>query len=270
MIDGRIVKTGGHDLAHRIEREGYDKRCVRRVRSLPESGAHRRRSRRCDATALRARRQPSSLSPFSLEQRTRRARPLRFVASGREKPGRFWRVDFESIAPEAGAIDLAPRTCALKISDPAVFVCDLATAARESPELFARAFGPPASPPQSSARLQRPSRSAASSCTYEPTMLATTRSSSATTRPPERQSFRGASCSPNAARASRSSNVSKAARSLSLRCHRSGYGRARGRPLCRFSASRRWRASNLESSRASRARSADVVGLGRARRRTCR
>jgi Fe-S cluster assembly ATP-binding protein len=25
MIDGRIVKTGGHGLAHRIEREGYDK-----------------------------------------------------------------------------------------------------------------------------------------------------------------------------------------------------------------------------------------------------
>jgi Fe-S cluster assembly ATP-binding protein len=25
MIDGRIVKTGGHDLAHLIEREGYDK-----------------------------------------------------------------------------------------------------------------------------------------------------------------------------------------------------------------------------------------------------
>jgi Fe-S cluster assembly ATP-binding protein len=25
MIDGRIVKEGGHDLAHRIEREGYDK-----------------------------------------------------------------------------------------------------------------------------------------------------------------------------------------------------------------------------------------------------
>jgi Fe-S cluster assembly ATP-binding protein len=24
MIDGRIVKTGGHDLAHRVEREGYD------------------------------------------------------------------------------------------------------------------------------------------------------------------------------------------------------------------------------------------------------
>jgi Fe-S cluster assembly ATP-binding protein len=24
MIDGRIVKTGGPDLAHRIEREGYD------------------------------------------------------------------------------------------------------------------------------------------------------------------------------------------------------------------------------------------------------
>jgi Fe-S cluster assembly ATP-binding protein len=25
MIDGRIVKTGGHDLAHLVEREGYDK-----------------------------------------------------------------------------------------------------------------------------------------------------------------------------------------------------------------------------------------------------
>jgi Fe-S cluster assembly ATP-binding protein len=25
MMDGRIVKEGGHDLAHRIEREGYDK-----------------------------------------------------------------------------------------------------------------------------------------------------------------------------------------------------------------------------------------------------
>ena len=25
MIDGRIVKEGGHDLAHRIEREGYDR-----------------------------------------------------------------------------------------------------------------------------------------------------------------------------------------------------------------------------------------------------
>jgi Fe-S cluster assembly ATPase SufC len=24
MIDGRIVKTGSHDLAERIEREGYD------------------------------------------------------------------------------------------------------------------------------------------------------------------------------------------------------------------------------------------------------
>jgi Fe-S cluster assembly ATP-binding protein len=25
MVDGRIVKEGGADLAHRIEREGYDK-----------------------------------------------------------------------------------------------------------------------------------------------------------------------------------------------------------------------------------------------------
>ncbi|MGB8150885.1 MAG: hypothetical protein WCE97_06785, partial [Candidatus Cybelea sp.] len=82
-----------------------------------------------------------SLSPFSLEQRARALDRFVSLRSGREKPGRFWRVDFESIAPEAGAIDLSTANVRVENRDPAIFVCDLATAARESPVLFARAFG---------------------------------------------------------------------------------------------------------------------------------
>jgi Fe-S cluster assembly protein SufD len=80
-------------------------------------------------------------SPFSIEQRTRALDRFISLRSGREKPGRFWRVDFESVAPEARAIDLSAANVRVENNDPAIFVCDLATAARESPELFARAFG---------------------------------------------------------------------------------------------------------------------------------
>lgn len=61
--------------------------------------------------------------------------------SGRERPGRFWRIDFESLVPDAAAI--APRRCgvAIETSDAAIVACDLATAAREHPNLLARAFG---------------------------------------------------------------------------------------------------------------------------------
>ncbi|MGA7200327.1 MAG: hypothetical protein WBX26_00745, partial [Candidatus Cybelea sp.] len=47
------------------------------------------------------------LSPLSVEQRTRALDRFVSLRSGREKPGRFWRVDFESISPEAGTIDLS-------------------------------------------------------------------------------------------------------------------------------------------------------------------
>ncbi|HYL27006.1 MAG TPA: Fe-S cluster assembly protein SufD [Candidatus Nitrosotalea sp.] len=60
------------------------------------------------------------------------------LPSGREKPGRFWRVDFESIVPEHGAV--APADVRIENRDSALIVCDLATAAREHPTLFARAF----------------------------------------------------------------------------------------------------------------------------------
>ena len=81
---------------------------------------------------------------------TRRSRSMsaralldRFFAlpSGREKPGRFWRIDFESILPDAGAIDDAAPASTRRERDPRVLACDLATAAREHPALLARAFG---------------------------------------------------------------------------------------------------------------------------------
>lgn len=63
------------------------------------------------------------------------------MPSGREKPGRFWKIDLE-------ALDYSNLTCgpaaAPKITSPqarGLIACDLATAAREHADLFARAFG---------------------------------------------------------------------------------------------------------------------------------
>lgn len=80
-------------------------------------------------------------APFALAERTRALDRFFSLPSGREKPGRFWRVDFESIAPDASAIDLRAANVSVENNDPAVLVCDLATAAREHPGLLARAFG---------------------------------------------------------------------------------------------------------------------------------
>lgn len=78
---------------------------------------------------------------LSLDERARALDRFFSLPSGREKPGRFWRVDFESIVPDAGAIDSGVTGVTVENGDRAVTVCDLATAAREHPRLFARAFG---------------------------------------------------------------------------------------------------------------------------------
>ncbi len=78
---------------------------------------------------------------FSLETRTRALDRFFSTASGREKPGHFWRVDFEAIVPDPEAIEVGPASVSVESSDRSVLLCDLATAAREHPELFARAFG---------------------------------------------------------------------------------------------------------------------------------
>jgi Fe-S cluster assembly protein SufD len=62
------------------------------------------------------------------------------LPSRREKPGRFWRVDFESMVPNPDSIDIDASAVAIEHADPALLVCDLITAAREHPELLKRAF----------------------------------------------------------------------------------------------------------------------------------
>jgi Fe-S cluster assembly protein SufD len=80
-------------------------------------------------------------APLSLEARTRALDRFFSTTSGREKPGRFWRVDFETIVPDPAAIEAVPASVSVESRDPAVVICDLATAAREHPELLGRAFG---------------------------------------------------------------------------------------------------------------------------------
>ena len=85
--------------------------------------------------------EPLGDAPLALDARTRLLDRFFSLQSGREKPGRFWRVDFESILPDAESIDAGIATSSVENADPAVVACDLATAARDYPELLARAFG---------------------------------------------------------------------------------------------------------------------------------
>lgn len=79
-------------------------------------------------------------APLLLDARRRLLERFLSLPSGHEKPGRFWKVDFEAIQPDAAAID-AGNVSSVECSDPGVRVFDLATAAREHPTLVARAFG---------------------------------------------------------------------------------------------------------------------------------
>jgi Fe-S cluster assembly protein SufD len=79
--------------------------------------------------------------PFTATQRRGFLDAFFATHSGREKPGRYWRRDFETLQPSAEQLDGA--TPAIEINNPhaGVAVYDLATAARECPALLARAFG---------------------------------------------------------------------------------------------------------------------------------
>lgn len=62
--------------------------------------------------------------------------------SGREKPGRYWRIDLETLAPTAEQLE-ARHTASVRLTGaPArAIVCDLATARRDHAALLERAFG---------------------------------------------------------------------------------------------------------------------------------
>lgn len=76
----------------------------------------------------------------SRDERMRALDSFFALRSGREKPGRFWRVDLDSVAPEPRAFDAPSGSMRIASNDSRVLVCDLATAAREHPHLLARAF----------------------------------------------------------------------------------------------------------------------------------
>ncbi|MGC1381576.1 MAG: hypothetical protein WA814_11215, partial [Candidatus Baltobacteraceae bacterium] len=79
--------------------------------------------------------------PIGRDERTRALDRFFSTPSGREKPGRFWRFDFETFAPQAAAIDLSPERLRIENNDARAIACDLQRAAREHPQLLARAFG---------------------------------------------------------------------------------------------------------------------------------
>jgi Fe-S cluster assembly protein SufD len=79
--------------------------------------------------------------PFTPEDRRLALDRFFALRSGREKPGRFWRIDFETLAPSPAAVDAAAGEYRAENTDSSVVVCDLATAARERPQLLARALG---------------------------------------------------------------------------------------------------------------------------------
>jgi Fe-S cluster assembly protein SufD len=79
--------------------------------------------------------------PFDIATRQTALDRFFSAPSGRDKPGRFWRVDFESILPDGGAVTADAAKVSFENRDPAILLCDLVTAAREHRDLFIRAFG---------------------------------------------------------------------------------------------------------------------------------
>lgn len=85
-----------------------------------------------------------SFDPAILPHGARAHALERFAAmsSGRERPGRYWKIDLDAL--DLQTLQLEPAAAAPRIDAPArpgLFTGDLATALRERPELVARVFG---------------------------------------------------------------------------------------------------------------------------------
>lgn len=78
-------------------------------------------------------------SPISRDARLGALERFFAMPSRRERPGRFWKVDFDSVVPDAASIDVDVANVAVE-GGAGLLVCDLARATREYPELLARAF----------------------------------------------------------------------------------------------------------------------------------
>jgi Fe-S cluster assembly protein SufD len=86
-----------------------------------------------------------ALAGFQLGGLTPAARSAaldRFLSlpSGRERAGRYWRIDLETLAPDAACVQVA-GSVRIAGAHARAIACDLATAASDHPELLSRAFG---------------------------------------------------------------------------------------------------------------------------------
>jgi Fe-S cluster assembly protein SufD len=79
-------------------------------------------------------------SILSLERRLHAFEHFSRARSGRERPGRYWRIDLESLAPDLTTVDF-DAVPSIDNPNANVVACDLRTAATEHAERFARAFG---------------------------------------------------------------------------------------------------------------------------------
>jgi len=91
---------------------------------------------------------PDLLSP---QERSAELHAFEQTRSGREKPGRYWRIDLETLAPSAAATVAGGVT--IENSHARAIACDLRTAAKQHAHLLARAFRAAIEPRQKFAHL---------------------------------------------------------------------------------------------------------------------
>jgi Fe-S cluster assembly protein SufD len=92
---------------------------------------------------------PSLLSP---EQRDAALTAYTATRSGREKPGRYWKIDLETLLPAASAEEIE-GSVEIESASPRAIAVDLDSAAREHADLLARAFRVAIEPQQKFAHL---------------------------------------------------------------------------------------------------------------------
>src|SRR5947209_756502 len=89
----------------------------------------------------RSKRLPSTLaaSPFTEERRSEVLERARSLRSGREKPGRYWKIDLDTLELPQGVASQTPPKI-VSVSRPGVIAVDLATALAEHREIVERAL----------------------------------------------------------------------------------------------------------------------------------
>ncbi|HTX58622.1 MAG TPA: Fe-S cluster assembly protein SufD [Verrucomicrobiae bacterium] len=78
---------------------------------------------------------------LSSGQRERALARYTATPAGRERPGRYWKVDLESVAPDPAACEPGLGSVRIERVPARVIACDLETAAREHRALLDRVFG---------------------------------------------------------------------------------------------------------------------------------